>query len=160
MEMKSIPIEIPKDANLIFGQAHFIKTAEDLYEALIENSPSIKFGLAFCEASGSRLIRSEGNDSELIGFAEQGALKIGCGHSFLIFIRNAYPVNVLNRIKEISEVACVYVATANPIQVIVAENDGGRGVLGVIDGQSPSGIEDERGKEWRHALLRKIGYKK
>lgn len=160
VEIKSVEILLPKDANVIFGQTHFIKSVEDLYEALAESSPSLKFGLAFCEASGKLLVRSEGNDDELKEFAEKEALKIGCGHTFIIFLRNGYPVNVLNRIKNVSEVACIYAASANPLQVIVAENKNGRGVLGVIDGESPLGVEGEEDRKWRYDLLRKIGYKR
>lgn len=160
VEIKSVDVEIPKDANVIFGQTHFIKTVEDLYETLAESSPSLKFGLAFCEASGKRLVRSDGNDPELVKRAEQEALKIGCGHAFLVFLRDGYPVNVLGRIKNLSEVCSVFATTANSLQVIVAENKGGRGVLGVIDGESPLGVEGEDERKWRHELLRKIGYKR
>ncbi len=160
VEIKSIDVEIPKDANVILGQTHFIKSVEDLYETLVESSPSLKFGLAFCEASGKRLVRSEGNDDELKKHAEKEAVKIGCGHAFIIFLRNGYPVNVLNRIKNVGEVCTIFAATANPLQVIVAENKGGRGVLGVIDGETPLGVEGEADRKWRHELLRKIGYKR
>ncbi len=160
VELKSVEIALPKDANVILGQTHFIKSVEDIYETLAESSPSLKFGLAFCEASGKRLVRSDGNDEELVKHAEKEAMKLGCGHSFIIFLRNGYPVNVLNRIKGLGEVCTVFAATANPLQAIVAENNGGRGVLGVIDGQSPLGIEDRAEREWRRELLRKIGYKK
>ena len=158
--VKSVSVEVPKDASVIFGQAHFIKSVEDLYEALAESSPSLKFGLAFCEASGKRLVRSDGNDEELRGCAEKAALRTGCGHTFIIFIRNGYPVNVLNRVKEVGEVACVYAATANPLKVLIAEEGDGRGVLGVIDGDKPLGIEGADDRKWRHELLRKIGYKR
>ncbi|MFA5077518.1 MAG: adenosine-specific kinase [Candidatus Micrarchaeia archaeon] len=160
MELKIVEVEIPSNANVIFGQAHFIKTVEDLYEALAESSPSLKFGFAFCEASGKRLVRSDGNDKELILHAEKEALKIGCGHSFIIFLRDGYPVNVLNRVKQVAEVVNIFAASANPIKVIIAEEKDGRGVLGVIDGQVPLGVEKEEDREWRHELLRKIGYKR
>ncbi len=160
VELRTVSVDVPKDANVIFGQTHFIKSAEDLYEALFESSPSLKFGLAFSEASGKRLVRSEGNDAELVAHAEKEAMKVGCGHTFIIFMREGYPVNVLNRIKNVAEVCSIFAATANPLTVIVAEEKGARGVLGVIDGEGPLGIEDASGREWRHGLLRKIGYKK
>ncbi|MEM0476553.1 MAG: adenosine-specific kinase [Candidatus Aenigmatarchaeota archaeon] len=155
-----IQIEIPKDANVIIGQAHFIKTVEDLYEALMNSLPSIKFGIAFCEASGKRLIRFDGNDEELINLAVEHAKAIGAGHTFIIYIRNAYPINVLKYIKEVPEVVRIFAATANPLQVIVAETEQGRGIIGVIDGYTPLGIEDEENKKERHEFLRKIGYKR
>lgn len=160
VEIKEIKIEIPKDVNVIFGQSHFIKTVADLYETLIESSPTIKFGIAFCEASGKRLARSEGNDEELRKHAEKEILKIGCGHTFIVFLKNGYPINVLNRVKNLSEVCVVFAATANPLQVIIAENAQGRGVLGVIDGQPPLGIETEENIKERQEFLRKTGYKK
>lgn len=160
MELKSVKITAPKDTNLILGQTHFIKTAEDLYEALITSSPDIKFGLAFCEASGKCLVRSEGNDGELIKAAEENALAIGCGHSFLVFMRNAYPINVLNAVKNVQEVCGIFCATSNPVEVIVAETKQGRGILGVIDGESPAGIEGSEDKEERKSFLRTIGYKR
>jgi uncharacterized protein len=160
VEINAIEVSLPAEANVVFGQAHFIKSVEDLYETLAESSPSLKFGLAFCEASGKRLVRSEGNDSELVKHAEKEALKVGCGHTFIIFLRNGYPVNVLNRIKALGEVCTVYAATSNSLQVVVAENKGGRGVLGVIDGEAPLGVEGKEDREWRHGLLRKLGYKR
>lgn len=158
--LKSVLIELPKDANIILGQTHFIKTVESLYETLAESSPTLKFGISFCEASGKRLVRSDGNDPELVKHAEKEAMKLGCGHTFFVFLKDGYPVNVLNRIKNLSEVCSIFAATSNPLQVIVAENDGGRGVLGVIDGQSPLSVEDESERKWRRDLLRKIGYKR
>lgn len=155
-----IQVEIPKDTNIIIGQAHFIKTVEDLYEALVNSLPNIKFGIAFCEASGKRLIRFDGNDEELISLAVEHAKVIGAGHTFIIYIRNAYPINVLKYIKEVPEVVRIFAATANPLQVIVAETDQGRGIIGVIDGFSPLGIEKEEDKKERHEFLRKIGYKR
>lgn len=160
MELKSIKITAPKDTNLVMGQTHFIKTAEDLYEVLVTSVPGIKFGLAFCEASGKCLIRSEGNDEELMKAAEENALAIGCGHSFLIFMRNAYPINVLNAIKNVQEVCSIFCATANKVEVIVAQTQQGRGILGVIDGESPRGIESSEDKEERKSFLRAIGYKR
>ncbi len=160
MELKSIKIIAPKDTNLVLGQTHFIKTAEDLYETLVTSSPGIKFGLAFCEASGKCLVRSEGNDEELIKAAEENALALGCGHSFLIFMRNAYPINVLNAIKNVQEVCSIFCATSNPVEVISVETGQGRGILGVIDGESPKGIESSADKEERKSFLRNIGYKR
>jgi adenosine/AMP kinase len=155
-----VQIEIPKDTNVIIGQAHFIKTVEDIYEALMNSLPNIRFGIAFCEASGKRLIRYDGNDDELTKLAIEQARKIGAGHTFIVYIKNAYPINVLKYIKEVPEVIRIFAATANPLQVIVAETEQGRGILGVIDGNSPLGIEDEENKKERYEFLRKIGYKK
>lgn len=160
MELKSVKITSPEDTNLILGQTHFIKTAEDLYEALVTSSPGIKFGLGFCEASAKRLVRSEGNDEELIKAAEENALALACGHCFLIFIRNAYPINVLNAVKNVHEVCSIFCTTANPVEVIIAETGQGRGILGVIDGETPVGIEKGEDKEERKAFLRAIGYKR
>ena len=160
MEIKTVKIEMPKDANAILGMAHFIKTVEDIYEAVVSSVPNVKFGLAFCESSGDCLIRVEGTDEELKRAAAENMLKLGCGHSFLIFMRDAYPINVLNAIKSIPEVCTIYAATANPLKVIVAEDEQGRGILGVIDGFKPKGVEDEKGIEWRKSILRKLGYKR
>lgn len=160
MELKLIAVEKPGEANLILGQAHFIKTAEDLYEALVASVPGVKFGLAFCEASGDCLIRAEGTDEALKTMAVENARNIGAGHSFVILLGNAYPINVLNAVKGCPEVCRIYCATANPCQVVVAETDQGRGILGVIDGFAPKGVEDEAGVSWRKELLRKIGYKR
>ena len=160
MELKSIIITAPPDTNLILGQTHFIKSAEDLYEALFSSAPSIKFGLAFSEASGKCLVRSEGNDEELIKAAQENAVEIGCGHNFLVFMRNAYPVNVLNAVKNVQEVCTVFCATANKVEVIIAETGQGCGILGVIDGESPKGIESGEDKEERKSFLRAIGYKR
>lgn len=158
LEFKTVKIQKPQDVNLILGQSHFIKTVEDLYEVL-SNVPGIKFGLAFAESSGSCLIRSEGNDVRLKEQAQDNALEIGCGHSFVILMRNAYPINVLNAIKNVPEVCLIYCASANPVEVIIAETQSGRGILGVIDGSSPKGIEGAPDISWRKELLRKIGYK-
>jgi hypothetical protein len=160
VDIRTIPVTKPEDVNFILGQTHFIKTAEDLYEILVSAVPGIKFGLAFCEASGACLIRSEGTDEEMVKLAVDNAKAIGAGHSFIIFLKNAYPINVLNQIKNCPEVCRIFCATANPCQVIIAESDQGRGIMGVIDGSSPKGGEDEDEKKWRHDLLRKIGYKR
>jgi adenosine/AMP kinase len=160
MDIKTVKIEMPKDSNVILGMSHFIKTVEDIYEAMVNSVPNIKFGVAFCESSGERLVRVEGTDEELKKVAAENMLRLGCGHSFLIFLRDAYPVNVLNALKNVPEVCTVYAATANPLEVVVAETEQGKGVLGVIDGLKPTGIEDGKGIEWRKNLLRKIGYKR
>jgi adenosine/AMP kinase len=159
LELKVIKIKKPDDVNVILGQSHFIKTVEDLYEALINNVPGIKFGLSFVESSGACKIRSEGNDPDLKKLAQENALEIGAGHSFLILLKNAYPINVLNAIKAIPEVCTVYCASANAIEVIIAETDNGRGILGVVDGLKPKGIESNEDITWRKEFLRKIGYK-
>lgn len=160
MNLLSVSLEIPENGNLIFGQSHFIKTVEDLYEAIVNTVPQMKFGIAFCEASGSCLIRADGNDEELKALAIRNAQAVGAGHSFVIALRDGYPINLLSRIKDVPEVAGIYCATANPVQVIVAESEQGRGVMGVIDGFSPKGVEGPADVEWRHSLLRKIGYKR
>jgi len=160
IDMELVPIEKPEDVNVILGQAHFIKAVEDLYESLVESMPGIRFGLAFSESSGPCLIRVEGNDAEMRDLAVRNAQAIGAGHSFLICLRNAYPVNVLNGVKSCPEVCRVYCATANPVEVVVASSARGRGILGVIDGHSPLGVEDEEAAETRHELLRQIGYKR
>lgn len=154
-----IGIDMPEGANIILGQSHFIKTIEDLYEVMAQQVPHAKFGIAFAEASAQRLIRAEGNDEELIGKAVEEINKIGAGHSFLIFMKEAYPIAVLNSIKNVPEVCRIYCATANPLQVIVAESEQGKGILGVIDGSSPMGIEDDEQIEQRYDILREFGYK-
>lgn len=159
MEIKIVKIDAPADTNMILGQAHFIKTVEDLYEAIVSSVPNAKFGLAFCEASQERLVRHVGNDPELEKAAAEQALKIGAGHSFIIFIRGAYPINLLRDIRMVPEVVELFCATANPVQVVIAETEQGRGILGVIDGQSPVGIEKEEDVQKRKEFLRKIGYK-
>jgi adenosine/AMP kinase len=156
----AIPIKIPEGANVIIGRSHFIKTVEDIYESLVTSVPGIKFGLAFNEASGKRLVRYEGNDEELVKAAIEAALSIGAGHTFVLFIRGAYPINILNQLKMVQEVVSLYVATGNPVQVIVAETDQGRAVIGVVDGYSPLGVEGEEDKKERREFLRRIGYKK
>ena len=160
MEMKSLKVEIPENCNVIIGHTHFIKSVEDLYETMFESGTTIKFGIAFCEASGPRLVRSDGNDESLIKHAEEAAMKIAAGHTFVIFISGGYPVNVLNRIKNISEVCRIYSATANPVEVVYVDTADGRAILGVADGAKPLGVENEEDKKKRKELLRKIGYKR
>ncbi len=160
MELKSVPLEIPENANIILGQSHFIKTVEDLYEAIVGTVPQMKFGIAFNEASGMCLTRVEGNDDELKACAARNAQAVAAGHTFIIVLRDGYPINVLGRIRDVPEVVNIFCATANPVEVIVAESAQGRGVLGVIDGSSPKEVEDAAGVEWRHGLLRQIGYKR
>lgn len=159
MEVKVVSIEKPSELNIIVGQSHFIKTVEDIHEVLVSTVPGIKFGLAFCESSGPCLVRLSGTDDELKEIAAKNALKIGAGHTFIIILRDAYPVNLLNAIKGVTEVCNVYCASANPIEVIVAETDQGRGILGVIDGFKPKGIEKDEDVKTRKDFLRKIGYK-
>jgi len=159
MEIKTVALEIPEGANIIIGQTHFIKTAEDLYEVMVNAVPGIKFGVAFCEASGPCLVRAEGNDSALKEIAIRNAANIAAGHTFVILIKEAFPVNVLNSIKTCPEVCSVFCATANPVQVIVAETEQGRGIMGVIDGYRPKGVETEKDVQHRKQFLRKIGYK-
>ncbi len=155
-----VDVPIPTGCNVIVGHSHFIKTVEDIYEALVESGTAIRFGVAFCEASGKRLVRSDGNDVALIKAAQDAALKIGAGHSFIIYLKDAFPVNVLNRVKNVSEVCCIHAATANPLQVIVMQTTLGRGIIGVIDGQPPLGVEAEGDKSERVELLKRIGYKR
>jgi uncharacterized protein len=155
----SVKIAPPKDANLILGQAHFIKTAEDLFEALVNAVPNIKFGLAFCESSGPCLVRSEGNDPELKRLAAEKAFELACGHCFFIILRNAYPINVLDKVKAVPEVCSIFAATANPLAVVVAETELGRGIVGVVDGSKSKGIETDADVTERRGFLRKIGYK-
>lgn len=160
LKFEVVQIPLPEGVNVILGYSHFIKTVEDLYEALVTSSPNIKFGIGFCEASGDRLVRYDGNDEELSKLAADTAFKVGAGHFFIIYIRGAWPINVLNAIKNVMEVTRVLAATANPIQVIVVETEQGRGVVGVVDGYTPKGIEDDEKKAERHEFLRKIGYKR
>ena len=160
MELKTVRMRIPEGANLILGQSHFIKTVEDLYEIIVGTAPRMKFGIAFNEASMARLVRVEGNYDELKNVAAQNAKALAAGHVFVIVIKDGYPINILNRIKDCPEVARVFCATANPLEVIVAETEQGRGVLGVVDGSSPLGIEQQADVEERQELLRKIGYKR
>jgi adenosine/AMP kinase len=157
--MKIIDVNVPEGCNAILGQSHFIKTVEDLYEALVNAVPDIKFGLAFCESSGPCLIRSEGNDEEMKKLAATTSLELSAGHTFIVFMRNAYPINVLDKIKSVPEVCNIFLATANPFQVVLAETEQGRGVLGVVDGLFSKGVESEKDIEERKQFLRKIGYK-
>lgn len=159
MELKTVKISIPSDCNLILAQSHFIKTVEDVYDSLASSSAGIKFGLAFCEASGKCLVRHDGNDGELRKMAAESAFILGCGHSLIIFVKNAYPINLLTQLKVVPEICNIYAATSNPIEVIVAETEQGRGILGVIDGSKSKGIEDDNEINWRKDFLRKIGYK-
>jgi uncharacterized protein len=159
MDLKTVRVQIPDGANIILGQTHFIKTAEDLYEILAGASPQIKFGLAFTEASGPCLIRHEGNDPNLTQAAIRTVEEVGAGHVFAIFLREAFPINVLNSVKMCPEVCRIYCATANPLEVVVAETEQGRGIVGVIDGSSPKGVEQDADKAARKAMLRNFGYK-
>jgi adenosine/AMP kinase len=160
MNLKTIPIEKPLEINFILGQSHFIKTVEDIHEAMVVTVPGVKFGLAFCEASGKCLVRTSGTDEGMIELAEKNALEIGAGHSFILFLAEGfYPINVLNTIKNVPEVCRIFCATANPTEVIVAETEMGRGILGVIDGFAPQGVEAEEDIVWRKGFLRMIGYK-
>ena len=160
MELKMVAVSIPEGANVVIGATHFIKTTEDLYEAVATGVPQAKFGLAFNEASGPCLVRFEGNDEGLQQAATQAARDIGAGHTFVLYLRDAFPINVLNAIKNCPEVCSIFCATANPLQVVVAESEQGRGIMGVIDGSSPKGVEGQSDKEWRREFLRKIGYKR
>lgn len=160
VEFRNVRIEKPEDVNVIFGQAHFIKTVEDLYEAVAGSVPNARFGLAFCEASGDCLIRIEGTDEILKVLARENAAAIGAGHSFILFLRDCFPINVLNAIKNIQEVCTIYCATSNPVDVVIAETSLGRGVMGVIDGEKPRGIESPDGVALRTELLRTFGYKR
>jgi hypothetical protein len=160
VELKTVKIEKPEAINFILGQSHFIKTVEDVHEAMVSGVPGIKFGLAFCEASGDCLVRWSGTDEAMIELAKKNALAIGAGHSFILFLGEGfYPLNVLNTIKMVPEVARVFCATANPTEVLVAETEQGRGILGVVDGFAPKGVEEEAGITWRKGFLRMIGYK-
>lgn len=159
MELRSVKTEFPEGANIIIGSSHFIKTAEDLYEIIASGVPGAKFGVAFSEASGPCLVRTEGNDEELKRCAAQNSVAIGAGHSFVIVLKDAYPVNILNAVKSCQEVCAVWCATANPLEVLVAETSQGRGIIGVVDGCAPKGVETDKDKTARKELLRKIGYK-
>ena len=159
MDFKTVSMNIPEGANIIIGQTHFIKTAEDLYEAIAGTSPSAKFGIAFSEASGDCLIRLEGNDPGLIEAATQNSQALGCGHTFVVLLKGAFPINILNTIKNVQEVCSIFCATANPVEVLIAETDQGRGIVGVIDGYPPKGIEDASKVQERRKMLRRFGYK-
>jgi hypothetical protein len=160
LDIRTVRIEKPDDLNFILGQSHFIKTVEDIAEAVTGSVPGAKFGLAFCESSGECLVRVEGNDEGLKALAVKNALAIGAGHSFILFLRDCFPINILNAIRNIQEVCGIYCATANPAEVIVAESPAGRGIMGVIDGAKPRGVEGPEGVQWRMALLRRFGYKR
>jgi adenosine/AMP kinase len=160
MDIITVKIEKPITINFILGQSHFIKTVEDIHEAMVTSVPEIKFGLAFCEASGKCLVRWSGTDDEMIELAKKNALAIGAGHSFIVFLGDGYyPINILNAIKQVPEVCSIFCATANPVEVVVAETSLGRGIMGVIDGEAPKGVEDAEGIAWRKSFLRMIGYK-
>jgi hypothetical protein len=160
MELKLVPLAVPEGGNLILGQSHFIKTVEDVYEAIVNTVPQIKFGVAFNEASGPCLIRVDGNDEKLKALAARNASAVAAGHTFVVVMRDGYPINVLSRIKEVPEVCTIFCATANPVQAVVAETEQGRGVLGVIDGFVPKGVEGPEDAEKRRGFLRMIGYKR
>ena len=159
MQLLTVALEKPEAVNVILGQAHFIKTVEDLHEALVGAVPGIQFGLAFCEASGPCLVRRSGTAPELIELATKNAMALAAGHSFLIFLGNAFPINVLNAVKAVPEVCRIFCATANPVEVVLAQTDQGRGILGVVDGESPTGIETEKDVAERQAMMRRFGYK-
>ena len=159
MEIKTVRIDKPADLNFILGQSHFIKTVEDLYEAIVQTVPGMRFGIGFCESSGATLVRYAGNDPGLIELAQRNATALGAGHAFIIFIEGGFPINILNTIKNVPEVCGIYCATANPVEVIVAETEQGRGIMGVIDGAKTKGIETEADITDRKALLRRFGYK-
>ena len=159
LEFKTVKVDPPKDCNVIVGVAHFIKTAEDIYEALVNSVPNIKFGIGFCESSGPCLVRYEGNDEELKKTAAEKAFEIACGHSFVVYIKNAFPLNVLDKIKKVPEVCTVFAASANPLEIIIAETAQGRGIIGVVDGLKSKGIETDADIKERRDFLRKIGYK-
>ena len=159
IKFKTVKIDPPKDCNIILGMAHFIKTTEDLYEALVNAVPTIKFGIGFCESSGPCLVRHEGNDFELRRLAAEKAFEIACGHSFVIYLKNAYPINVSDKIKKVPEVCTIFAATANSLEIIIAETAQGRGIVGVVDGLKTKGIETDENIKERREFLRKIGYK-
>ena len=159
MELSTVSIEVPEGLNVIVGQSHFVKSVEDIHEVMVGASPYLEFGVAFCEASGPCLIRTSGNADDLVELAARNAESIGAGHCFIVYLRNAFPINVLNALKEVPEVCSIYCATANPLEVLVAQTDLGRGILGIVDGMPPAGIETPADQTARRALLRTIGYK-
>ena len=159
MELKIVPIKKPDDVNIIIGQAHFIKTVEDIHELMVTSIPGVTFGLAFCEASGSRLVRTSGTDEQLIGIAQKNASAVGAGHAFYLVLKGSYPINILPRLKQVPEVVSIFCATANDVSIVVAQTRSGRAILGVVDGASPLGVEGAREKKERVRFLRKIGYK-
>ena len=160
LDLLAVTMEIPSEANIVIGQSHFIKTVEDIYEAVVTTAPQAKFGLAFNESSGACLVRAEGNDQALREAAIRNAQALAAGHVFVLLVQNAYPINLLNALRNVPEVCSIFCATANPVQVVLARSEQGQGVLGVIDGSSPKGVESEEDVAWRHELLRKIGYKR
>jgi hypothetical protein len=160
IDLLTVPMEIPDESNIIIGQSHFIKTVEDIYEVVVSTAPQARFGLAFNESSGACLVRSDGNDPALRETAIQNARALAAGHVFVLMLQNAYPINLLNALRNVPEVCFIFCATANPVEVVLAKSDQGQGVLGVIDGSSPKGVEGEADVAWRHDLLRKIGYKR
>jgi len=160
IDLLTVPMEIPAESNVIIGQSHFIKTVEDIYEAVVSTAPQARFGLAFNESSGPCLIRSDGNDPVLRETAIRNARALAAGHVFVLMLQNAYPINLLNALRNVPEVCSIFCATANPVEVVLAKSEQGQGVLGVIDGSSPKGVEGEADVAWRHDLLRKIGYKR
>ena len=160
MELEEVRLEVPEGSQLIVGQSHFIKTVEDLFEALTTSVPGLKFGIAFCEASGKALVRFDGSDEKAIALAREFALRLGAGHSFVIVLRDAFPINVLHKIRSVDEVVSIFCATSNPVTLVIAKSTEGRGILGVIDGVSPKGEETEADREERREFLRKIGYKR
>jgi adenosine/AMP kinase len=159
MEIKKVKIDVPEGCNIILGMSHFIKTVEDVYEALVTSIPGIKFGLGFCESSGPCLVRHTGTENAMEKWAAEKAYEIGAGHSFIVILKNIFPINVLDKLKRVQEVCTIHCATSNPVEVLVAETDQGRGILGVVDGLKSKGIEDENGIKSRKEFLRKIGYK-
>ncbi len=160
LDLELVRMDVPAEANIIVGQSHFIKTVEDIYEAIIGTVPQAKFGVAFNESSGACLIRTEGNDDNLRAAAVRNAQALGAGHTFVLILQNAYPINVLPALRNLPEVCSIFCATANPVEMVVARSSQGRGILGVIDGSSPKGVETDKDVTWRHDLLRKIGYKR
>ncbi|MBE0518276.1 MAG: adenosine-specific kinase [Thermoplasmata archaeon] len=160
MKMQSVEVVLPDNANVVIGQSHFIKTVEDIYEVIVSTVPQAKFGVAFCEASGPCLVRVDGNDEDLMKSASENAMSIGAGHTFVIILRDSYPINIMNRLRDVQEICTIFCATANPLDVVVVENERGRGVIGVIDGERPKGVETEKDADDRKALLRKFGYKR
>jgi hypothetical protein len=160
IDLLTVPMEIPDESNIIIGQSHFIKTVEDIYEVVVSTAPQARFGLAFNESSGACLVRSDGNDPALREIAIRNARALAAGHVFVLMLQNAYPINLLNALRNVPEVCSIFCATANPVEVVLAKSDQGQGVLGVIDGSSPKGVEGDADVAWRHDLLRKIGYKR
>ena len=159
MKIDTVKIQMPEGCNLVLGMTHFIKSVEDIHELMVNSVPNVRFGVAFCEASGDRLVRYSGNDQDLAKAAADNIFRIGAGHSFLVFMRDAFPVNVISGLKNVYEIVNLFCATANPVEVLVARTEQGSGILGVVDGESPLGVEDEAAKKKRHEFLRKIGYK-